>query len=170
MARITLWQGWPLLLVALTVGCTGSTSSTPSPAQDESKVKAAFEDVQKALKAKDADKIWGLLDSTSQKDADRAAKAWQDKLAKAEPDQIKKDLGISAEELPKLTGKSFLKTEAFFEKEIDELAKSTKIETIKVEGDKATVSYKDPKGETDKVAFARQDGQWKVRLSMEMPK
>jgi hypothetical protein len=170
MARITLWRGWPLLLLALAAGCTGSTSSTPSPSQDEAKVRAAFEDVQKALKAKDADKLWGLLDSTSQKDADRAAKAWQDKLAKAEPDQIKKDLGISADELPKLTGKSFLKTEAFFEKEIDELAQSTKIDNIKIEGDKATVFYKDPKGETDKVTFTRQDGQWRVHLDMEMPK
>lgn len=163
-----LFRTLPVLVLALALGCKDKPAT--SPVKDEADVKAAFESVTQALKAKDAAKLWSLLDSDSQKDADRAAKLWQEAYAKAEPDKIKKDIGVSAEELPKLTGQTFLKTEAFFEKEIEELSQTSKVESVKVEGDKATVSYKDPTGGTDKVVFNRQGGQWKVHLSMEKPK
>src|SRR5262245_55314284 len=95
-----------LLVPALITGCTSAPAGDP-----QAQAKAAFESLQQALKAKDADKVWNLLDAESQADAGRAAKAWQEAYAKVEPDKTKKDLGISPEDLSKLDGKSFLKTE-----------------------------------------------------------
>src|SRR5262249_47172083 len=101
--------------------------------------------------------------------ADRAAEAWKKAYAGADTDKVKKAVGVTPDELAKLTGQSFLKTEAFFEKEIDELAKTKGIEQVKIEGERAVVSYKDPGGQTDKLTFNRQVGQWKAHLQMEMP-
>jgi hypothetical protein len=159
--------GSPLLL-ALLAGCSAPT--TPAPAGEEAKVRAAFDAVVKALQAKDADKLWPLLDQDSQKDADRAAEAWKKAYSGADADKVKKDVGVTPDELAKLTGQSFLKTEAFFEKEIEELAQNKGIEQVKVDGEQATISYKDPGGHTDKLTFHRKDGQWKAHLQMEMPK
>jgi hypothetical protein len=159
-----------LALVVL-VGC--DTSKRPADtAIDQEPVRIAFTTLQKALKAHDAEQIWGLLDKSSQEDAEAAAKLWKMHLAAADAAEVKKKLGISPEELAKLDGKGFLKTEAFYEKEIEEIHQAQKIEDIKIDRDTAMVRYPDPgkQGDFDKVNFVRQDGQWKARLAMEKPK
>jgi hypothetical protein len=166
----------PLLILALAVGCSNPTTpTTKTPTQatggDEAQVKAAFAAVTGALKAHDAEKLWPLLDSDTQADAERAAKAWKEAYAKADADKLKKDLGITSDELAKLTGQGFLKTEPFKDdKRLEELAEHKKIEQVKVDGNQATVEYIEPDDDKETLKFSRQDGQWKVRLKMPMPK
>jgi hypothetical protein len=160
----------PAILIGLLAGCTGGSPSQPAAGgdADKDKVKAAFEAVQQAVKARDADKLWNLLDSDSQADAERAAKAWKEKYAMAEAEKVKKDLGVSAEELAKLAGSSFLKTEPFHNK-YEELSQS-KMKDVKVAGEQASVDYVEPDGDKEVLKFSRQSGQWKARLMMPMPK
>jgi hypothetical protein len=155
-----------LFIVALVAGCTNAPSGGGDP---QAQVKTAFDSLQAALKAKDADKIWGLIDKDTQADADRAAKAWKEEYAKADADKTKKDLGITADELAKLDGKSFLKTEAFHAGKIDELAKG-KFDKATVLGDSAVVNYIEPDQDKEKLTMTKQDGQWKAKLSVAMPK
>ncbi|OAI47228.1 hypothetical protein AYO44_09925 [Planctomycetaceae bacterium SCGC AG-212-F19] len=157
----------PALLLGLLAGCTGG-STPPGTAAETDKVKAAFESVQQAIKARDADKLWNLLDSDTQADAERAAKAWKEKYAMADAEKVKKDLGISTDELAKLAGASFLKTEPFHNK-YEELSQS-KMKDVKVTGDQAAVDYVEPDGDKETLKLARQNGQWKARLMMPMPK
>jgi hypothetical protein len=148
------------VIVALIAGCTNAPSGGGDP---QTQVKTAFESLQAALKAKDADKIWGLIDKDSQADAERAAKAWKEEYAKADADKTKKDLGITADDLAKLDGKSFLKTEAFHAGKIDELVKG-KFEKATVLGDSAVVNYIEPDQDKEKLNMTRQDGQWKANI------
>jgi hypothetical protein len=164
----------PLLgLIGLVLGCgTATQPASQAGAAPEEQVKAAFVTLQQALKDQKTDDIWELLDKNTQADAGRAADAWKQKLAKADADDVKKQMGIDAEELNKLTGKGFLKTKAFSEdNEIKELA-NAKDPEVKMDGkDRATVSYPDAKkpGEKDHVKFIKQDGKWKALLPMNPP-
>jgi len=159
------------ILVLAVLGCS-NTAPSAAAASEQEQVKAAFVTLQKALKDRNVDQVWDLLDKVSQADAEKQAKAWKDHLGKAEADKVKKDLGITLDELAKLNGKSYLRTEAFFEKEIEELVQTKEIQEVKIDPsrkDEATVYYLDPKGERDHVKFFRQGGKWLARLKMEGP-
>src|SRR4051812_1651402 len=96
-------------------GCT-NPATTRSAATEEGPVRETFAAFQEALKARDADKLWGLLDGDSRADAERAAKAVQAAYAKAsaeEKAEKEKALGLSGAELAGLTGPGFLKTRRF---------------------------------------------------------
>jgi hypothetical protein len=156
-----------LLFLLLVVGC--AKQSGPIAGNDDAPVREAFSAFQAAIKAKDAPKVWGLLDSESQADADRAAKAVQAAYGKASPDEKaeqEKSLGLSDAELGALTGQGFLKTKRFLGK-YDEVPES-KIDKVTTQGDKATVTFIEPDGDTEKLNLVRQDGKWK--LSVPMPK
>ncbi len=155
-----------LLLCAL--GCSGPAARQSGGGDDAVTVKATFLEIQKAHTGRDAEKLWSLIDSDSQTDAERAAKAWREKYATAEADKVQKDVGVSAADLAKLTGKEFLKTAPFRDKH-DELADS-KMGDARVEGDQATVNYVEPDGDKEKLKLTRQAGQWKANLAMPMPK
>jgi hypothetical protein len=170
MSRHIIQRTWPLLLTGLMIGCGTPTASAPGKDKDDAAVKAAFESLQAALLAKDGDKIWGMLDKESQDDAGRAAKAWQEAFAKEDADKVKAKLGVSADELAKLTGKDYLKTPAFLSgKPIDEIGPG-KLDHVEVKGDQATAHYIEPDGDKEKLTYTRKDGQWKVSLKMPMPK
>src|SRR5262245_51398720 len=77
----------PLALLPL-AGCSSAAKKTEN---DEEAVKAAVAELQKAIKAKDGDAIWNLLDAESQADAERQAKAARDAYAAAD-EAGKKDL------------------------------------------------------------------------------
>ena len=163
--RGAAWLGWVVALCA--AGCSQPTNT--APANEEGAVRDAVEAFQGALKARDADKLWQLLDAESQADAERAAGAVRAAYAKAGPEgkaEQEKALGIPGAELARLTGTGFLKTRRFHGK-YDELPDS-KIDKVAVQGDRATVSYTEPDGDKEKLALVRQDGRW--RLSVPMPK
>jgi hypothetical protein len=159
--------GWCLAaLLALGVGCSGS--GTPAPqAKEEDQVRQAFEALQKALKARDADKLWAMLDADSQADADRAARAIRDSYAKAKPAEQaeqEKALGLPAAKFAALKGPGFLETKRFHGK-YDEIPDS-KVDKVVVQGDRATVHYVEPDDDKEKLTFVREKGEWKVSLPM----
>jgi hypothetical protein len=133
----------------------------------EDEVKDAFGKLQAAIKGKDAAKIWDLLDSTTQADADRSAKLVKNAYKKAD-DKLKakqvEALGLKAEEIPNLDGKGLLKTKPFFAK-YHEIADS-KITGISVQGDSATLNYLEPDGDKEKLNYSKQGGMWKAALPM----
>jgi hypothetical protein len=156
-----------LLGIACVPGCTPRTGK--SSKEEEESIRSAVIAFQAALKSGDAEKVWSLLDSDSQADAERAAKAVQDAYAGASPQQRveqEKALGLPGAELAALTGAGFLKTKRFRGK-YDEVPDS-KIDGVTVQGDKATVVYTEPDGDHEKMTLVRQEGRWK--LSLQMPK
>jgi hypothetical protein len=157
------WLMGPLL--AALVGC--SASDKPPPATGEDEVKKAFASLQEALKAKDADKIWALLDADSQADAERQATAVRDAYAKADKagrEEMEKTLGLGGKELESVKGVGYLKTKRFLGKH-DEIADS-KLDKVTVAGDKGTVNYTEQDGDKEKLTFTKVKDGWKVSLAI----
>jgi hypothetical protein len=158
--------GWLMFMwMALVIGCTKPSGG--SAAGEEGQVRETVAAVQAALTSRDADKLWGLLDSESRADAEQAAKAVQAAYAKADANdkpEHEKALGLTGTELAELTGKGFLKTKRFHGK-YEELSES-KIDKVTVTGDKATVAYTEPDGDKEKLSLVREEGQWKVSLAI----
>ena len=159
--------GWAaLLLVVFAAGCSSKPAGPPA-ADEEGAVRARFAELQSAVKDRDADKLWLLLDTRSQGDAERSAKAIQAAYAKAAPEEKAKQeeaLGLPGTELARLTGKGFLKTKRFHGKyhEVPE----GRIDRVTVEKDSATVYFLEPDGDKEKLILVRQEGQWRVWLTM----
>jgi hypothetical protein len=151
--------------IAILMGafCAHETRS----AQVENGVREEFGHLQAALKAKDAPKIWDLLDSATQADAARTAKilkaGYKKATAKGKAKQ-QETLGLAADDLLKLDGPSLLKTKPFLAK-YDEIP-DAKITGVTVQGDSAIVSYLEPDGDKEKLNYSRQGGKWKVALPM----
>jgi hypothetical protein len=110
-----------LLLVAFLVGCSQGTGNRPSspgetPAEAEKALRARFAEVRAAVKARDVDKLWGLLSSKSQAEAAKEAKAIRTAYERASPKeraQQEKDEGLRGKELAKLTGQGSSRAGAF---------------------------------------------------------
>lgn len=156
-------------LAVLAVGCSGPSSKDRSgtAAADEAAVRETFTAFQKALKDKNADKLWDLLDADSRADADRRAGAIQAEYARAsaaEKTALEKKLGLPGAALARLAGKDFLKTNRFLGK-VDEVPDS-KLDKVTVQGDKATVAYTEPDNEKETIKLVRAGGTWKLIVSM----
>jgi hypothetical protein len=148
--------------VAVVLGAAG-----PVTAGGEDAVRKAFTDFQAALKAKDAAKVWQLLDGDSQADAERAATKLRQGYNKAGPEkkaQLEKVMGLPGPELAKLKGEGFLKTKRFLAK-YDEVPTS-KIDRVVVEGTTATVHYTEPDGDKETLRLKELKGKWKLVVPM----
>src|SRR5262245_47311559 len=101
--------GHCLLLPVVLLVCSLSWSAQT---KDEDEVRAAWSKLQAAIKAKDAGKILDLLDKETKGDAEGAAKRvralYQKSTAKEKSGQ-EESLGLTADELAKLTGTLLLK-------------------------------------------------------------
>ena|SRR5437868_1202545 len=153
---------WALAALAL-AGCSKTADVPP----EEPVVRAAVKELQDAIKADDAAKLWDLLDAKAQDDADRAAEAIRAKATAADAAgkaALAKELGLPAAELEKLTGQAFLKTERF-KKKYGELPAST-IDKVSIVGTQATVAYTEPDGDKERLTFMSRDGKWKALLAM----
>jgi hypothetical protein len=166
MPRCTTRLARTLLLLAFAL--VGPLGTSRLKAADEDKVRETFQAFQAALKAKDAAKIWKLLDADSQAAAERAAKQVQAAYKKAnatEKAKMEKAMELSGEELAKLTGEGFLKTKNFQSKYHE--VPGSKIEKIVVQDDKATVNYIEEDNDKEKLRLSRnKDGEWKVSAPM----
>jgi hypothetical protein len=164
------WAG--LLLLAVVGGCSNPRATSPKateapPAGQEAAVRERFAELQAALKSGDADKLWLLLADRSRTDAERVATSIQRAYAEAGPEaktEQEKVLGLKGAELAGLTGKGVLRNRRF-QKRYHEVVES-KVEQVEVQGDSATLYFRDPEGETEKVIFLRQQGQWKAWLTI----
>jgi hypothetical protein len=154
-----------LLVMALAVGCS-KAPERPAAGEEEA-ARKTFAELQSAIKSQDADKLWMLLDSKSQADAERAAKDIQTAHRTASAEEKSKQeesLGMPGAELTGLTGKGFFKTKRF-QKKYHEFPESS-IEKIVVQGDNAAVHFLEPDGDHEKMIFVRKDGQWKAWLPL----
>src|SRR5262249_2158683 len=101
---------WGVAVPACVAAVLGAAA--PGTAGGEEAVRKAFTDFQAALKAKDAAKVWQLLDDDSQADAERSATKLRQDYNKAGPEkkaQLEKLMGLPGPELAKLKGEGFLK-------------------------------------------------------------
>ena len=152
-----------LFLAACSCLLLSAAGPARADSDDDKAVRSAFADFQAALKAGDPEKLWPLLDSASQADAEADAKALRDSYAKAgakDKAKLEKAHGFTADEIASLTGKAYLKSKRFLGK-YDELPDG-KVEKVAVDGDKATVGYVEADGDHQKIELVRQDGKWKV--------
>jgi hypothetical protein len=158
--------GWILVLCLFVIpGC--KKPAEQSSKEEEQAVRDTFVAFQSALKARDGDKIWPLLDSDSQADAERAAMALRKDYSKASAEEKAKQegaFGLGGAELADLTGKGFLKTKRFYG-EYHEVPDST-IDKVAVDGNKATVFYIEEDGDKKKFSLERQDANWKLSIKM----
>jgi hypothetical protein len=161
---------WGPTAVVLSVAAMAMAQQTLSAqGKGEDDIKQAFGQLQGAIKAKAAPKIWGLLDSFTQADAEKIAgrvKAVYKKANEKAKAELETNLGLTADEFAKLDGMMLLKTKRFLGK-YDEIPDS-KITGITVQGDSATLNYLEPDGDKEKLAYIREDGKWMV--AMPMPK
>jgi hypothetical protein len=131
----------------------------------EDEVRQAFVGLQKAIKARDAEKIWELMDSDSQVDAERAAKAVKTAYAKLDDKgDFAKKYGLAPQELAGMNGKLFIKSNRFHGKYYE--VPGSKLDAIKVKGDTARLTYIEDDGDKEKFALVRQKGQWKFTIPM----
>ena len=137
---------------------------TQAPA-GEDEIRQAFTALQKAIKARDPELIWAVIDTDSQSDANRAAKAIQAAFGKAtDKADYEKKYGLNAKELADMTGKLFLKSNRFHGKYY-EVPGST-FETAKVKGNTAKMTYMEEDGDKEKFSLVKQKGQWKFVVPM----
>ena len=132
-------------------------------------MREAWTALQSAIKNKDADKIWNLLDSDTQADATLAARKVQAVYTKAkarEKAEHEKVLGLSAAELTDLKPVLLFKSKRFHGKYYE--IPDSKLEDVSVQGDRATLKYLEPDGDKEKLNYVKQDGKWKV--GMPLPK
>jgi hypothetical protein len=162
MGRFTLRAG--ALALGLVLG-VGHGPAAARAAGDEEDVRAAFTAFQAALKAGDSDKLWPLLDSASQAEAERVARTLKANYAKAKDKaKLEKTFGLTAAELAGLTGKVYLKSKRFLGKYGE--VPGSKVDKVAVEGDKATVFYTEEDGDKEKLSLVRQGGKWKFILKV----
>ncbi|HEV3204503.1 MAG TPA: hypothetical protein VGY77_08975 [Gemmataceae bacterium] len=149
------------------LGIAGVLGAARAETLEEKEVRETFSAFADAVKAKDAQMIWKLLDKESQMAAARAARsvlATYDKANAEEKAKLEKALGLSGVELGKLTGEGFLKTKGFHGKYHE--VHGSKIDTITVQDKRATVNYTEEDGDKEKLRMIFQDGKWKVSAPM----
>jgi hypothetical protein len=152
-----------ILRIALALLAAWAVRPALLPAADEDDVRTAFKDFQQAIKAGDPEKVWALLDKSSQQEAEKAAKTLRDGYDKADAKkkaEIEKAMGLSADEMAKLTGKLYTKSKRFLGKWHE--VPGSKIKEVTIAGDKATILYIEEDGDKVQMAAVRQDGKWKL--------
>jgi hypothetical protein len=160
------------VLVASAAGCgRGAADRSPapadSPAEAEAELRQKFKDLQAAIKARDNERIWGLLHGKSQAAAEERARAIRTACERASPEDRAKQAEaqeVSGEKLATLTARGFLDTWTFRRK-ATEVAEST-IDRVTVGGESGTVYFTEPDDDKEKMVFLREDGQWKAWMTM----
>jgi len=150
--------------IAVFVTCAAGLLAAPTVfAAEEDQVKEVFKTFQTAVKAKDGEKLWDILDTSSREAAEKKAKLFKDAYAKANADkkkEVEKKLGLSADEMANLNGKTYLKSTDYYGKYYE--VPGGTIEKIAVDDKKATVFIKEEDGDKEKYDLVNQDGKWKM--------
>ncbi len=152
------------LALLLLAGCSGEPTGQAT-AEEDAELRARFAEVQTAVKDRDGDKLWTLLDARSRGEAEKAAQKLKEGYAKATPDdqaKLQETHGLSKEELIGLTPQRYLKSRKLSTKYED--LPGSKVERVAREGENATLYYLEPDGDHEKAIFLREDGKWKIWL------
>jgi hypothetical protein len=131
--------GWVVVLAAGLAGCgkqPAPTTVPPTSPEDEAALRAVFAELQQAIQERDGEKLWGLLAEKSRAEAEKAG----------------------------LTGAGLLDHKEF-QKKYGEVPES-KLETVTVYGEDATLRYLEPDGDQPKLTVLRQGGKWKLLLTV----
>jgi hypothetical protein len=158
---------WTSLWLVAFTAIAGVSAALPAGDDAEAMVRAKFKAMQSAVKSRDVEKIWAMLNDKSKATAEKFVKDVQTAHAKAgakDKTEMEDALGLNGVEIAKLTAIGYLKTKRFQQK-YDEMPES-KVEKVVVQGDNATVHFLEPDGEKEKLIFVRQDGQWKAWLGI----
>jgi hypothetical protein len=164
MRSNSTWVRWTSLCLFASAGLT---AALPAGDDAEAMVRSKFKAMQSAVKSRDVEKIWAMLNDKSKATAEKFVKDVQVAHAKAgakDKTEMEDALGLNAAEIAKLTAIGYLKTKRFQQK-YDEMPDS-KVEKVVVQGDNATVHFLEPDGDKEKLIFVRQDGQWKAWLGI----
>jgi hypothetical protein len=160
-----------LLLLVSACGCTKTpTVLAPPHSDDEPQLRARFDQFQKALREQDSERLWTMLSSQTQADAERVARSLHVEYEKADAAtkaQLVKELGLPDAKLAQLTGRDLVKTKPF-QKRYEEVREG-KYEKASVQGDNATVHFRDEEGDQEKLILLREEGQWKLWLKIPTP-
>jgi hypothetical protein len=151
-----------VFLAVFAAGCK------PPESAEEKAVRETFVSLRKALKDRDAQGVWGLLDAESRADAEREAKALKDAYARADDEgkaKLAQEMGLDKDEFDSLTGVGYLKTKRFHGKQ-EEIPESTIDKVTLVGKDEATVAYTEPDKDKEKLTFVRQGARWECRLTI----
>ncbi|HZY85854.1 MAG TPA: hypothetical protein VFE78_13550 [Gemmataceae bacterium] len=130
---------WLVVLATGLAGCAPKPAATPPPggsAEDEAALRAVFAELQQALKGRDGEKLWGLLADKAQGEAETAG----------------------------LTGAGLLDHKDF-QRKYGEVPDS-KLETVAVHGEDATLRYLEPDGDQEKLTAVHQGASWKLLLKI----
>jgi hypothetical protein len=139
-------------------------------ADDAEALRKKFEEVASAVKDKDADKLWDLLSTKSQKDAETIAVTVREAYAKANAEEKRKleeFTGLKANEISQLTAKGYVKGQSVWRKYHD--LPGSKITRVDVAGDNATVRFLESDGDAEKMLFVKQANEWKAWLILPRP-
>jgi hypothetical protein len=133
--------GWAFVLAAGLAGCGPAPATTPrkGSAEDEAAVRAVFVELQQAIRARDGGELWALLADKARAEAEQAG----------------------------LTGAGLLDHKDF-QKKYHEVPES-RLESVTVHGEDATLRYAEPDGDHEKLSAVRQGGGWKVLLKVPKP-
>jgi hypothetical protein len=134
---------------------------------EEKRVRETFAAFADAVKAKDGARIWKILDKDSQTAANRAARTLKATYENAGADgkaKLEKATELTGPDFAKLTGESFLKSKGFYGKYHE--VPGSKIDTVVIDGSKATVNYTEEDGDKEKLRLVKDGEQWKVTAPM----
>lgn len=155
------------VLIAFATGLAGCPADSAKKGDEE--VRQAWTALQSAVKAKDPDKLWELLDKDSQSDAERQAKAAQEtysKLADKDKADYEEKLGLTSKELSDMTGKWYVKSKVFYKKHYE--IPDSKLDKVAVTGETAKLNFIEPDDDDMKMSLVRDKGRW--RFNMSIPK
>ncbi len=150
----------------LLTGCNAPPSASPA-SSDEAKLQRVFKDFQQAFEDRKAERMWTLLDSSTQAAAERAAEQHRAAYAKesgAEKTAREKKLGLAGDAIATLTGASYLNAKPFRTKYHD--VPEYKIAKFAVTGEKATIDLLADDGDKDTFELVRHGDAWKLVLAI----
>jgi hypothetical protein len=145
-------------------------ASGNQPAGEDEAVWKVVQALQRAVKEKDYDAVWSLLDEDTRKKAEEVAK-------KVKEQYVSGDAGVRSElserhgfttgsEFERLDGRGYVHSKVFWY-EIEDLPDSTFKTPAEIDGTEATVRYTE-KGETkeEQLTLIKEEGKWKVEVDV----
>ncbi|MBI2920672.1 MAG: hypothetical protein HYY18_06260 [Planctomycetes bacterium] len=168
--------GFAVLTVMVVLASAPPLRAEDEPKEEKAVAKTpqeAFDQFKVAVKKKDKERFWTLLSKDSQKQVEEMA-AMMSEASEDEKSDMAEKLGITLDELAKLSPKDLMLAVLFAAdnaENLDEIEKS-ELADVKEDGDKAAGTRIENKGDKEekkeRAFFVKEDGEWKLDLAREM--